>query len=89
VNLDVGVEKEACPLDLAPTSSTTAALVMGDALAIALLDARGFTAEDFARSHPGGSWAGACCCSSTTSCTPATPSPGCGRTPRCATPCWR
>jgi arabinose-5-phosphate isomerase len=55
VNLDVSVEKEACPLGLAPTSSTTAALVMGDALAIALLEARGFTAEDFAMSHPGGS----------------------------------
>ena len=55
VNLDVSVAKEACPLDLAPTASTTAALVMGDALAIALLDARGFTAEDFAMSHPGGS----------------------------------
>ncbi len=55
VHIDVGVEKEACPLDLAPTASTTAALVMGDALAIALLQARGFTHEDFARSHPGGS----------------------------------
>lgn len=54
VHLDVSVESEACPLDLAPTSSTTAALVMGDALAIALLEARGFTAEDFAFSHPGG-----------------------------------
>jgi arabinose-5-phosphate isomerase len=54
VNLDVGVLEEACPLGLAPTSSTTAALVMGDALAIALLEARGFTAEDFAFSHPGG-----------------------------------
>jgi arabinose-5-phosphate isomerase len=54
VHLDVGVEKEACPLDLAPTASTTAALVMGDALAISLLDARGFTADDFARSHPAG-----------------------------------
>ena len=53
-NLDVSVEKEACVLGLAPTSSTTATLVMGDALAIALLDARGFSAEDFARSHPGG-----------------------------------
>ncbi len=49
-----GVANEACPLGLAPTSSTTAALVMGDALAISLLEARGFTAEDFARSHPGG-----------------------------------
>ena len=55
VHLDVSVEKEACPLGLAPTSSTTAALVMGDALAVALLQARGFTAKDFALSHPGGS----------------------------------
>lgn len=55
VNIDVSVEQEACPLGLAPTSSTTATLVMGDALAIAMLEARGFTAEDFARSHPGGS----------------------------------
>lgn len=54
-HLDISVEKEACPLDLAPTSSTTATLVMGDALAIALLEARGFTAEEFAFSHPGGS----------------------------------
>lgn len=53
-HLDISVETEACPLDLAPTSSTTATLVMGDALAIALLEARGFTAEDFAFSHPGG-----------------------------------
>ncbi len=54
VHLDTGVETEACPLDLAPTSSTTTALVMGDALAIAMLEARGFTADDFAFSHPGG-----------------------------------
>ncbi|HAZ61938.1 MAG TPA: D-arabinose 5-phosphate isomerase [Gammaproteobacteria bacterium] len=54
VNLDVSVDREACPLGLAPTASTTAALVMGDALAVALLDARGFSADDFARSHPGG-----------------------------------
>lgn len=54
VNLDVSVKSEACPLNLAPTSSTTATLAMGDALAIALLEARGFTAEDFALSHPGG-----------------------------------
>ncbi|WP_271410826.1 KpsF/GutQ family sugar-phosphate isomerase [Pseudomonas sp. Q1-7] len=53
-NLDARVAQEACPLNLAPTSSTTAALVLGDALAIALLEARGFTAEDFAFSHPGG-----------------------------------
>ncbi|HEB97391.1 MAG TPA: KpsF/GutQ family sugar-phosphate isomerase [Sedimenticola thiotaurini] len=55
VHLDVSVEQEACPLNLAPTSSTTVALAMGDALAVALLEARGFTEQDFARSHPGGS----------------------------------
>jgi len=55
INLHAGVSKEACPLGLAPTSSTTVALVLGDALAVALLDARGFTEEDFALSHPGGS----------------------------------
>lgn len=55
VHLNVGVAEEACPLDLAPTSSTTTAIVMGDALAIALLEKRGFTAEDFAFSHPAGS----------------------------------
>ncbi len=54
VHIDVGVDKEACPLGLAPTASTTAALAMGDALAVALLETRGFTAEDFALSHPGG-----------------------------------
>lgn len=54
-NLDISVAEEACPLGLAPTSSTTATLVMGDALAVALLEARGFSAEDFALSHPGGS----------------------------------
>ena len=54
VVLDVSVPEEACPLNLAPTASTTAALAMGDALAVALLEARGFTAQDFARSHPGG-----------------------------------
>ncbi|MFP4154277.1 MAG: SIS domain-containing protein [Halothiobacillaceae bacterium] len=54
VHLDVSVDREACPLNLAPTTSTTAALAMGDALAVALLDARGFTPEDFARAHPGG-----------------------------------
>jgi len=52
--LDGGVDKEACPLNLAPTASTTAQLALGDALAVALLDARGFGADDFARSHPGG-----------------------------------
>ena len=55
VCLDVSVAREACPLNLAPTASTTACLVLGDALAIALLEARGFNADDFARSHPGGS----------------------------------
>ncbi len=54
VTLDSSVEREACPLNLAPTASTTAQLAMGDALAVALLDARGFKPEDFARSHPGG-----------------------------------
>ena len=53
-HLDAGVAKEACPLNLAPTSSTTAALALGDALAVALLKTRNFTPEDFARSHPGG-----------------------------------
>ena len=54
VHLDAAVAQEACPLNLAPTASTTAVLALGDALAVALLDARGFGAEDFARSHPGG-----------------------------------
>jgi arabinose-5-phosphate isomerase len=54
IHLDARVEQEACPLNLAPTASTTAALALGDALAVALLDARGFSASDFARSHPGG-----------------------------------
>jgi len=54
VLLDVGVPEEACPLNLAPTASTTATLAMGDALAVAVLEARGFTRDDFARSHPGG-----------------------------------
>ncbi len=55
VVLDIGVPQEACPLNLAPTASTTATLAMGDALAVAMLDARGFTEKDFAHSHPGGS----------------------------------
>jgi arabinose-5-phosphate isomerase len=54
VHLDVSVDEEACPLNLAPTASTTATLAIGDALAVALLEARGFTSQDFARSHPGG-----------------------------------
>src|SRR5688572_9041276 len=54
MHIDVSVAKEACPLGLAPTSSTTATMVMGDALAVALLETRGFTREDFARSHPSG-----------------------------------
>jgi len=54
VNLDTGVKKEACPMNLAPTASTTVSLVMGDALAVALLEAKGFSEEDFALSHPGG-----------------------------------
>ena len=55
VHLNAAVDKEACPLNLAPTASTTASLALGDALAVALLDARGFSADDFARTHPGGS----------------------------------
>lgn len=55
VHLNAAVDKEACPMELAPTASTTAALALGDALAMALLDAKGFSKEDFARSHPGGS----------------------------------
>ncbi|MDD4962328.1 MAG: KpsF/GutQ family sugar-phosphate isomerase [Gallionella sp.] len=55
VHLNAAVDKEACPMGLAPTASTTAALALGDALAVALLDAKGFSAQDFARSHPGGS----------------------------------
>ena len=54
VNLDISIEKEACTLGLVPTASTTATLAMGDALAVALIEARGFTTKDFARSHPGG-----------------------------------
>ena len=54
IHLDASVDEEACPLGLAPTASTTAALALGDALAMALLEARGFSSEDFARSHPGG-----------------------------------
>jgi arabinose-5-phosphate isomerase len=54
-HLNIAVEREACPLGLAPTASTTAALALGDALAVALLDANGFGEDDFARSHPGGS----------------------------------
>ena len=55
IHIDVRVEEEACPLNLAPTASTTAALAMGDAIAVALLEKRGFSIEDFAKSHPGGS----------------------------------
>ncbi len=55
VHVDVGVEEEACPMNLSPTASTTAALAMGDAIAVALVEKRGFSAEDFAKSHPGGS----------------------------------
>ena len=62
VHLDVSVAKEACPLGLAPTSSTTATLAMGDALAVALLESRGFTEADFAKSHPGGHWGEDCYC---------------------------
>ena len=58
--LSSAVDQEACPLNLAPTASTTAQMALGDALAVALLDARGFREEDFARSHPGGASAASC-----------------------------
>ena len=58
--LNSGVEQEACPLNLAPTASTTAQMALGDALAVALLDARGFVEEDFARSHPAAVWGASC-----------------------------
>jgi arabinose-5-phosphate isomerase len=61
VHLDASVSQEACPLGLAPTASTTAALALGDALAVALLDVRGFSAEDFARAHPGFPWSRKAC----------------------------
>ena len=61
MHLDAGVEKEACPLNLAPTASTTATLALGDALAVALLDARGFGSEDFARSIRAARSAAGCC----------------------------
>ena len=54
INIDTGISEEACPLDLAPTTSTTASLALGDAIAVALLEAKNFKAEDFAKSHPGG-----------------------------------
>ena len=54
INIDTGISEEACPLDLAPTTSTTAALAIGDAIAIALLESKGFKRDDFAKSHPGG-----------------------------------
>lgn len=70
IHLCVKVPQEACPLGLAPTTSTTATLVMGDALAVALLQARGFTAEDLHFRTLAAHWAVNCCCASATSCTP-------------------
>ena len=81
LHLDARVDTEACPLGLAPTASTTAALALGDALAIALLDARGFSAQDFVRSHPGGTLGRRLVTASPTSCARATPCP-CRRSPR-------
>ncbi|STV86299.1 D-arabinose 5-phosphate isomerase [Klebsiella michiganensis] len=90
IHLCVKVPKEACPLGLAPTSSTTAALVMGDALAVALLEARGFTAEDFALSHPWRAlWAVSYCCGSMISCTPAMKFRTLAWRPRSAMRCWK
>lgn len=89
LHLTVRVPQEACPLGLAPTSSTTATLVMGDALAVALLEARGFTANDFALSHPGGHWAGNSYCMSAMSCMPVRKCPASPAMPHYVTPCWR
>ena len=85
VVLDSGVEREACPLNLAPTTSTTAQMALGDALAVALLDARGFRAEDFARSHPGGALAASCSRWCATSCARATNCRACRPMRRSAT----
>ena len=89
VHLDIGVPAEACPLNLAPTASTTAALAVGDALAVALLKARGFTEQDFARSHPAGALGRRFCCTSRTSCAPAMPCRGCRPVCRSARDSWR
>ena len=89
VTLDTSVEREACPLNLAPTSSSTAMLVMGDALAMVLLEARGFTEEDFARYHPGGSLGRALLTKVSDIMRHGGGSPPPGRLPRFARPCLR
>lgn len=89
VHLCVKVAKEACPLGLAPTSSTTATLVMGDALAVALLKARGFTAEDFALSHPGGALGRKLLLRVTILCIRAMRSRMLRKRPVCVTHCWK
>ena len=89
MHLDIAVPAEACPLNLAPTASTTAALAVGDALAVALLKARGFTEEDFARSHPGRPWAGACCCTCADVMRTGEDVPRSRRTRRSPRACWR
>ena len=87
VGLDAGVEQEACPLGLIPTASTTAALAVGDALAMALLEERGFSADDLAAHHPRGNL-GSNSCACATSCTPRRPSPASPQRPSWAR-CWR
>ena len=86
VNLDVHVTSEACPLNLAPTTSTTATLAMGDALAIAAMHAKGFTKEDFARSHPGGALGRRLLTHCATSCARETVFPSCAKTLRSLRP---
>ncbi len=89
VNLDTQVAQEACPLNLAPTSSTTVTLVLGDALAIALLEARGFTPEDFAFSHPGGALGRRLLLKLSMSCTAAPNCPQSLTAFRCVLRCWK
>ncbi len=89
VAVEVTVPEEACPLNLAPTASTTAMLAMGDALAVTVLEARGFTATDFAKSHPGGSLGSGYWCGSRTSCGAALRCRGSPPRRRSPRDCWR
>lgn len=89
IHLCIRVPQEACPMGLAPTTSTTATLVMGDALAVALLQARGFTAEDFALSHPGGALGRKLLLRVSDIMHSGDEVPMVSPTASCATPCWR
>ena len=89
VHLDARVDKEACPLNLAPTASTTAALALGDALAVALLDAKGFGADDFARSHPGGALGRRLLTHVRDVMRTGDDVPRCRRAPACPKRCWK